>query len=68
MRLTGAGAAIPTTHVRCTVGYDPEDEIKRREDARVRSEPAWHYRELAAGHGAPFTAPQAVADLLLELA
>ncbi len=68
IRLAGAGAALPTTYVRCTVGYDPADEIKRREDARVRSEPAWRYRELAAGHGAPFTAPRAVADLLLEAA
>ena len=68
MRLTGAGAAIPTTYVRCTVGYDPEDEIQRREDARVRSEPTWGYRELAASHAAPMTAPRAVADLLIELA
>jgi hypothetical protein len=68
VRLTGAGAAIPTTYIRCTVGYDPTDEIQRREDARVRSEPAWGYRELDASHAAPLTVPRAVADLLLELA
>jgi pimeloyl-ACP methyl ester carboxylesterase len=68
IRLTGAGAAIPTPYVRCAADYDPADEIKRREDARVQSEPSWRYRELAADHGAPFTAPQAVADLLLEIA
>jgi pimeloyl-ACP methyl ester carboxylesterase len=68
IRLTGAGAAIPTTYVRCTIGYDPAHEINQREDARIRSEPAWNYRELEAGHAAPLTHPREVADLLHELA
>jgi pimeloyl-ACP methyl ester carboxylesterase len=68
IRLTGAGTAVPTTYIRCTVGHDPTDEIQRREDERVRSEPAWGYRELDAGHVAPLTVPRAVADLLLEFA
>jgi pimeloyl-ACP methyl ester carboxylesterase len=67
IRLTGAGDTIPTTYVRCTIGYDPSDEDTQRQDARIRSEPGWHYRELAASHFAPWTAPRAVADLLLEL-
>jgi pimeloyl-ACP methyl ester carboxylesterase len=67
IRLTGAAAAIPTTYVRCTVGYDPDDEDTRRQDERIRSEPGWRYRELAESHAAPFTAPRAVADLLLEV-
>ena len=67
IRLTGAAAAIPTTYIRCTVGYDPTDEDTQRQDERIRSEPSWRYRELAASHAAPFTAPRAVADLLLEV-
>ena len=66
IQLSGAAAAIPTTYIRCTVGYDPEDEDTRRQDARIRSEPGWRYRELASPHLALCTAPRAVADLLLE--
>jgi pimeloyl-ACP methyl ester carboxylesterase len=68
MRLTGAAANVPTTYIRCTVGYDPEDEDTRRQDERMRSESAWSYRELAETHAAPRTAPRAVAGLLLDLA
>jgi hypothetical protein len=66
IRLRGAAATIPTTYVRCTVGYDPTDEDTQRQDARIRGEPSWRYRELTESHAAPVTAPQAVADLLLE--
>ena len=68
IRLSGAAAAIPTTYIRCTVGYDPNDEDTRRQDARIRSEPGWRYRELATGHDAMITAPGALAGLLLEVA
>jgi pimeloyl-ACP methyl ester carboxylesterase len=68
IRLTGAGAAIPTTYIRCTVGYDPDDEDTRRQDERVRSEPDWQYRELAVSHAAPFSAPDILANALLEIA
>jgi pimeloyl-ACP methyl ester carboxylesterase len=67
IRLTGAGAAIPSTYIRCTVGYDADDEDTRRQDDRIRSEPAWRYREFAASHLAPWTAPREVAELLLEV-
>jgi hypothetical protein len=66
IRLTGAAASIPTTYIRCTIGYDPTDEDTIRQDDRIRSEPTWRYRELAETHAAPFTAPRTVADLLLE--
>ncbi|MFL5760925.1 MAG: alpha/beta fold hydrolase [Thermomicrobiales bacterium] len=66
IRLTGAAAATPTTYIRCTTGYDPSDEDTQRQDARIRSEPSWRYRELTASHAVPFAAPRAVADLLLE--
>ena len=68
IRLTGAGDAIPTTYIRCTIGYDPFNKDTQRQEARIRSEPSWCYRELAAGHFAPWTEPQAVADQLLEVA
>jgi pimeloyl-ACP methyl ester carboxylesterase len=67
IRLTGAGEATPTTYIRCTVGYDPADEDTQRQDARIRSEPTWRYRELATSHFAPWTAPRAVANLLDEV-
>jgi len=66
IQLTSAAAATPTTYVRCTIGYDPNDEDTQRQDARIRSEPAWRYWELAESHAAPFSAPRAVADLLLK--
>jgi pimeloyl-ACP methyl ester carboxylesterase len=66
IRLSGAAAGIPTTYIRCTVGYDPDDEDTQRQDERIRSEPGWHYRELAASHMAGLTVPRQVADLLLE--
>jgi pimeloyl-ACP methyl ester carboxylesterase len=68
IHLTGAAASIPTTYIRCTVGYDPEDEDTRRQDARIASEPTWHYGELDAPHMALVTHPAEVAGLLLEAA
>lgn len=68
IRLTGAATAVPTTYIRCTVGYDPSDENTQRQDQRVRSEPSWRYLELAGNHLAPFSIPEAVADVLLEAA
>lgn len=67
IRLSGAAASIPTTYIRCTVGYHPTDEDTRRQDARIQSEPGWRHWELAASHAAPFTAPEAVARLLLQI-
>lgn len=67
IRLTGAGAAVPTTDIRCKVGYDPADEDTQRQDARIRGEPRWRYVEMNATHAAPCTAPAALATLLLDL-
>lgn len=67
IHLTGAAAAVPTTYIRCTTGYDPTDEDIQRQDERIRGEPTWRHRELAASHAAPFGAPHALATLLLEL-
>jgi pimeloyl-ACP methyl ester carboxylesterase len=68
IRLTGAATAIPTTYIRCTVGYDPTDEDTARQDARIRREPSWRYREIAESHLCPWTAPGAVVELLVETA
>jgi pimeloyl-ACP methyl ester carboxylesterase len=68
IRLLGRAATIPTTYIRCTVGYEPDDEDARRQDARIRSEPSWHYREIDAPHLALFTHPTEVAALFVEAA
>jgi len=67
IRLTGAAASVPTTYIRCTADYDPTDADTQRQDARIRTEPTWRYVEIPERHAAPFTAPRAVADLLLEV-
>jgi pimeloyl-ACP methyl ester carboxylesterase len=66
IRLTDAGGALPTTYIRATVGYDPDDEDTQRQAARIKSEPSWTYRELAESHFAVWTAPQALAGVLLR--
>jgi pimeloyl-ACP methyl ester carboxylesterase len=68
IRLTGAAATLPTSYIRCLVGYDPDDEDTRRQDARIRSEPTWRYREIDAPHMALATYPAEVAAILLEVA
>ena len=67
IRLTNPTTTIPTTYIRCTIGYDPASDINRQEDERIQSEPTWQVRELEASHSAPLTHPRAVADLLLDL-
>lgn len=68
IRLTGAGATVPTTYIRCTVGYDPDDEDTRRQDDRIQSETSWRYREIDAPHMALVTHPTQIAQLLIEAA
>jgi pimeloyl-ACP methyl ester carboxylesterase len=66
VRLTSPTAAeLPRTYIRCTEGK--EGEALPAYVERARSEPGWRYRELAAGHGAHVTAPQALANLLIQL-
>lgn len=67
IRLTGAAASVPTTYIRCTVGYDPTNEDTQRQDDHISSEPDWRYLELDASHAAPFSAPRELAQLLLTL-
>jgi len=67
IRLSGAGATVPTTYLRCTVGYDPDDEDTHRQDDRIRSQPTWQYREIDAPHLALVTHADLVAELLNEI-
>ncbi len=60
------GAGVARTYILCTQGK--EDQELPGHVQRVRSDPAWRFIELAAGHGAHVTAPQQLADLLAELA
>jgi pimeloyl-ACP methyl ester carboxylesterase len=67
IRLTGAGASLPTTYIRCLHGYDPADLDTMRQDARIRSEPSWQYRELPTNHFVPLTNHRLLAEVLCEL-
>ena len=58
-------ATVPRTFVDCTDPAWPSIAPMRR---RVRSEPGWRVREIATGHDAMVSAPQALAQMLLEAA
>ena len=63
-----AAAALPRTYIRCTA---TTLTLHARETARAAihaQATGWRYRELATGHDPQLEAPQAVTDLLLELA
>ena len=68
IHLSGAAAGIPTTYLRCTVGYDPNDEDTRRQDERIRSERLWGFRAIDAPHMALVTHPDLVAGVFIEIA
>ena len=53
-------------YVYCTEDRDPGGS-EPAYLGRARSEPGWRYRELAANHMAPVTAPRETAELLLSL-
>ena len=67
IRLTGAGANLPRSFIRCTGGNRGPSRDFEVSEQRATSEPGWSYRELAAGHGALWQAPSEVAALLLSL-
>ncbi len=68
IRLSGAGATVPTTYLRCTVGYDPDDEDTHRQDDRIRSERSWRFRSIESPHMALVTHPDLVAGVFIEIA
>ncbi len=57
---------LPRAFVRCTLDRD-RDEPEPAFLLHARSDPGWHYRELAANHMAPVTAPRDTAEVLLSL-
>jgi pimeloyl-ACP methyl ester carboxylesterase len=67
VRLTNPVAAtLPRTFIYCT--DKPARDMFAPLAEQLRAETRWRYRELATGHDAMVTAPQAIAALLLELA
>ena len=67
----GAAAAsgrrcAPRSYVYCTEGKG-EGSDQQALRATYRSAPGWRYREIAANHLAPITAPKALAEAFLLL-
>lgn len=61
-----AAETIPRAFVFCTEGKEPGFQTIQTA-AELRRNPGWRYRELAANHLAPVTAPRETAELLLRL-
>jgi len=61
-----AAAGLPRAYVRCMLDRDP-DEPEPAFLVRARSDPNWSYREIAANHMAPVTAPRETAEVFLSL-
>ncbi len=59
------GNGLPATYVCCT---DPVYGPLEPSRVRARAIPGWQWRDLAAGHDAMITHPEATASLLMELA
>ena len=59
------GNGLPSTYVFCTAPVYVPLGLHRD---YARAQPGWAWRELAAGHDAMVTAPEALAELLMELA
>lgn len=67
LRLTNEAAAlIPRTYIYCVREGAASPRLARSAE-RARAEQGWRYRELATGHDAMVSAPQQLAELLLEL-
>jgi pimeloyl-ACP methyl ester carboxylesterase len=60
-----AANAIPRAFIFCTEDRNPDMPDSIYLD-RVRSDPAWRYREMTANHSAPITRPRETAAALLE--
>jgi pimeloyl-ACP methyl ester carboxylesterase len=58
--------AFPRAFVFCTEGKGPGSPSAATA-AQLRHDPGWRYREVAAGHLAPVTAPRETAEVLLSL-
>lgn len=58
------GNGLPKTYIACT---DPAYAPLAASHVRARGQPDWNWREVATGHDAMITAPEAVARILLDL-
>ncbi len=58
------GNGLPCTYIRCTQPFYPGVDAG---GAYAKSRPDWQYLEIATGHDAMVTAPEALTDLLLDL-
>ena len=61
-----AAATLPRAFVYCPEGKTAGGSMERLA-ARLRADPGWRYREVAANHAAPITAPEALAEAFLSL-
>jgi len=70
IHLTGAGASLPGTYINCTVGKELDSPGAAAFSVSVgrATERVYRYRELATGHDAMITAPDELAELLVEMA
>jgi pimeloyl-ACP methyl ester carboxylesterase len=59
-------AALPRTFLFCTEGKD-EGWTLTQIAARLRTAPGWRYRDVAADHNGPLTAPVVVSEALVAL-
>jgi pimeloyl-ACP methyl ester carboxylesterase len=59
------GAGLPRGYIACT---QPASGSFGPVAARLRQDPAWRFHEMATGHDAMVTAPQALAQVLLQWA
>jgi len=66
LRVSGAGDHLPRSYIYCTRAA-PGD-VFRQFAERARSEPGWRCHDLDASHSPNITAPEALADLLAEIA
>ncbi len=66
LRVSGAGDYLPRSYIYCTRAA-PGD-VFRQFTERARSEPGWRCHDLDASHSPNITAPEALADLLAEIA
>jgi pimeloyl-ACP methyl ester carboxylesterase len=67
LRLTSPVAAVvPRAFVYCPEGKTAGGPMERLA-ARLRADAGWRYREVAANHAAPWTAPRALAEAFLSL-
>ena len=61
-----AATTLPRAFIYCPEGKIAGGPMERLA-ARLRADPGWRYREVAANHAAPWTAPRTLAEAFLSL-